>query len=154
MLTGWVRWVVLLAALAAVAGAVTGVVVVVKNYNEGRAAVAARSAFCATHEIRSCSDKSITAYVQAKLDHIGDLTDANAKTVTSARSLAAQLLHALAQNERVRIGGDLAIAAARAARADAERTLAEFTKRFAERKPTCDVALRAMQTACPELEGY
>jgi hypothetical protein len=63
-----------------------------------------------------------------------------------------------AQGERRRLDaeGRAAIAAAEARATDADRTLAAWTRRYAEqvRVGDCAAALNAVQTACPALEDY
>lgn len=146
-----IRLIILLVVLGAVA---TSVGLFVKRYNDGQAAIADRATLCKAHDIKPCSAKQVEQHASAQVKRIGELELANATTTASAQNLAGKLLHALAQNERVRVAGVVAIAQAKRAAEDAQRTLEQFTLRFANRKPTCDAALRTMQAACPELEGY
>lgn len=65
---------------------------------------------------------------------------------------------ALCQGENLRLGaaGETAVSKAQAEARDAERTLAIFTAKFQteSRKPVCASALKALDAACPALEGY
>lgn len=61
-----------------------------------------------------------------------------------------------AENLRIRVAGDTAVANARAAARDAERTLGAFTRTYQieSRKPDCERARNAMAAACPALKDY
>lgn len=61
-----------------------------------------------------------------------------------------------AEQARVRAAGDRGVANAQAAARDAERTLADFTRRYQveSRKPDCERARNAMAAACPALEDF
>lgn len=149
----------------------TAVGVVVHRYNAGRQAIADREALCAAvptwpatdtrdgkavHEaaIDPCDAESVAGFVEQLLSRIGGLDSANDRAADVAQNLATKLLLALQQNERIRLAGDDAVRRQKAARAEAEKRLATFVDRYARRTPTCNEALQATATACPELEGY
>lgn len=86
----------------------------------------------------------------------GELTAANAAYDTEFAKLAGELKSAQAEHARIQRQHGAALAAAREAEADADRTLRTFMDRYAAqlRAPDCAGALTTVQRLCPALEGY
>lgn len=100
-------------------------------------------------------DSAVTERDAWKADAIA-ATAANAAWEKTALALQAEMQR---QQEEARLSeaaNQQAIAAARAAYLDADRTLDKFVRQFQteSRKPQCAQALAAMEAACPALRNY
>ena len=86
----------------------------------------------------------------------GELHSANAAYDSEFAKLAGELQAAQAERARLQREHGEALEAARAAEADADRTLRAFMDRYAAqlRAPDCAGALASVQRLCPALEGY
>lgn len=85
-----------------------------------------------------------------------ELKAANAAYDSEFTKLAGELKAAQAEHARLQREHGAALAAAREAEADADRTLRSFMDRYAAqlRAPDCAGALQSVQRLCPALEGY
>jgi outer membrane PBP1 activator LpoA protein len=106
----------------------------------------------AEHSAREAMTVSRDAWKLRANDNAGKVKTAN-DSVTKLEGLLKDEQDA---GKRRAEASEQAIAAARAKERDADTTLRKFTAQFQteSRKPTCQRALEALDTACPALKGY
>lgn len=107
-------------------------------------------------DVQTVSASSANAAYMTSRTRVAELTAANAGWQDTAIVLRGELKLAQDQLVTVRQQGQVAVAAAEARAADADRTLKTFMDRYAVqvKETACAQALQNVEAVCPAFQGY